>query len=383
MPNTLTNETIIYFGPEPWDGLWRNRHQLMSRFAKHNSVWYVEPATLLRQLISGRKSRTRLFTRDPSGVNVFHSPWWLPIIGRNPLKRVSTHLFMFVLSKVVNPGNKLPIIWYSKPEMVEYSEALPAKLSIYHVVDEYSGYGSPTDAAQQKVLKQEAAMLRNVDCAIVVTQSLLERKSQYNSNTHLVSNAVDYSAYAEGDTIQPEDMRDVPKPVVGYTGLIAARLDLELLLAAAQEKPNWSFVFVGTVNEDRCQKEIRQLRELQNVYFLGQKSIAVTPQYVRCFDVCMLPYTLDLRAEHASPLKLYEYAAASRPIVASGFSAAREFAGSIELFDSVESFVNTCERSLDANSKTESIAINLRFAANNTWDHRIEQVSDIIRLHTD
>ena len=45
----MNGETIIYFGPEPWEGMWRNRHQLMSRMAKKNYVYYVEPALSLRQ----------------------------------------------------------------------------------------------------------------------------------------------------------------------------------------------------------------------------------------------------------------------------------------------------------------------------------------------
>ena len=113
----MKNETIIYFGPEPWAGLWRNRHQLMSRLAKHNNVWYVEPAAVLRQMLGGRKHRTRLFSRDESGVNIFHSPWWLPIIGRYPFKMLTIRIYLFFLSRLASQPKRKPYVWLSRASM--------------------------------------------------------------------------------------------------------------------------------------------------------------------------------------------------------------------------------------------------------------------------
>ena len=39
----LKGQSIIYFGPEKWNGMWRNRHQLMTRLSIKNKVLYVEP----------------------------------------------------------------------------------------------------------------------------------------------------------------------------------------------------------------------------------------------------------------------------------------------------------------------------------------------------
>ncbi|MGI9260693.1 MAG: hypothetical protein ACR2QR_01585, partial [Woeseiaceae bacterium] len=299
----MNNKSIFYFGPEPWDGLWRNRHQLMSRLAKTNDVWYVEPPTLLRHLIRRRKNRTKLYTRDASGVNIFHSPWWLPVIGREPLKKPSIRIFLFVLSRVAKLSNVKPVAWFSKPEMLDYMEAFDASPSIYHVVDEYSGYGNPSDARRDKIEKKEIVVLTKADLAIVVTPSLFAKKSPHNAHTYLVPNAVNFSAYANCPNEPPDDMMKISGPIIGYTGLISARLDLRLLHAAASSQPTWNFVFIGAVNESQCGEEMKHLRGLDNVHFLGQKSVDATPQYVNQFDVYMIPYALDLRAEHASPLK--------------------------------------------------------------------------------
>ena len=381
MTGMLQGETVIYFGPEPWDGLWRNRHQLMSRFAGHNDVWYVEPAINLRRLFSGRTDRgSRLFSRDASGVSVFHSPWWLPITGRAPFKNISIRLFLAALSLVAHTGpNRRPIVWLSRPDMVDYVAHLHAKLTIYHVVDEYSGYGHPSARPRSKPKSREDEMLRKTDAVIVVTSTLFDLKSPHNPNTHLVPNAVDYDSYADCDPQTPDDMSDIRRPIIGYSGLIAARLDLDLLQTAAKSRPDWNFVFVGTVNDEHCEAELRQLRELSNVHFLGQKPVDDVPRYVHQFDVCVIPYVLNLRAQHASPLKLYEYAAASKPIVTTDFAAARSFQGHIEIAQDKDAFLSACERSLALDSSAPEILENRRFAEENTWEHRVQQISELLR----
>lgn len=386
----LKGETIVYFGPEPWAGLWRNRHQLMSRFARDNDVWYVEPPTTLRRLAGGGKHgagtvgtrRSRLCSRDPSGVNIFHSPWWLPITGRRPLKDISLRLYLALLSLTAGLRKKRPIIWVSRPDMTDYLDGLAAKLTIYHVVDEYSGYGSQSAEQRRVLIDREAELLRRVDVVIVVTPTLLSAKSAHNPNIHLVPNAVDFDAYAGGQGAAPRDMAGIPGPVIGYSGLISARLDLDLLRAAAESRPQWSFVFVGLVREDGCRARIQQLRALANVHFLGQKSVFETPAYVRHFDIGMIPYAVNLRAQHASPLKLYEYAAASKPIVTTDFSAARDFEGRVEIIDDRDEFLAACERCLALPSESGSIIENRRFAASNTWERRVAQISRILQDHS-
>jgi len=381
MAEMLKGETIIYFGPEPWDGLWRNRHQLMSRFADHNDVWYVEPATNLRHLFAGRaKRRSRLFSRDVSGVNVFHSPWWLPTTGRAPFKNISILFFLAVLSLVAGTGRKQrPIVWFSRPTMVDYLGKLQAKLTVYHVVDEYSGYDRVSKSQSSNASGKELRMLDEVDTVIVVTSTLFDLKSQYNPNTHLVHNAVDFESYADCDPQAPDDISGIQGPIIGYSGLIAARLDLDLLQTAAESRPNWSFVFVGSVNDANCEAKLEKFHKLSNVYFLGQKPVHDVPRYVLQFDVCMIPYLLNLRAQHASPLKLYEYAAASRPIVSTDFAAARSFEGHIEIAANGQEFLSACERSIALDSAAPEILENRRFATKNTWVHRVQQVSDILR----
>jgi len=378
MGDLLRDETIIYFGPEPWTGLWRNRHQLMSRFARHNKVFYVEPPTNVRDCLRpGRRSK--LFTHDASGVTVIHGPRWLPITGRAPFKQLSIRAFLLAVSLISGTAfGRRPIVWYSKPRMIDYVGRSNAEQAIYHVVDEYSGYGHPSKTVTSAPDPDELRMLRSVDTVIVVTASLFESKSQHNPNTHVVANAVNFDAYSDDALSTPDDMINIKGPVIGYSGLVAARLDLAMLQAAASARPEWNFVFVGTINDAWCETELKRLRELPNVHMLGTKDVDEVPRYVHQFNVCIIPYVLNLRAQHASPLKLYEYAAASKPIVSANFAAASSFEGHVQFADDADQLLAECEKAIKLDAGSVKVVENCRIASENTWEHRVRQLSKIL-----
>jgi len=262
--------------------------------------------------------------------------------------------------------------------MEEYLGKMDAKQTVYHVVDEYSGYGHPSKTEQQRPDPKEIKMLGAADTVVVVTPTLFATKSPHNTNTHILPNAVDFDAYANSDLPIPDDIADLDGPIVGYSGLVAARLDLGLLTHAAKVKPDWNFVFVGAVNSNHCETELQALVELPNVHLLGNKDVDEVPAYVARFDVCIIPYVVNLRAQHASPLKLYEYAAASKPIVATDFAAAKAFEGHVQITGGPEAFVTACEQALLFDSSAPEIVENRRIASENTWMHRVHQISEIL-----
>ncbi len=76
----------------------------------------------------------------------------------------------------------------------------------------------------------------------------------------------------------------LPKPVIGYSGLISRSLDLGLIDYIAKSHSEWSLVLIGEVNDAGCESELNRLREMKNVYFLGNKKIDLVPHYVKVFD---------------------------------------------------------------------------------------------------
>ena len=386
----LEGETIIYFGPEPWDGMWRNRHQLMTRLARHNRVVYVEPPVMLRaafrRFFGGGanvpRSSGRRVTVHESGVLVYYSPWWTPLTGRAPFEELSTSTFIRFLRRCCEIGERCqPIIWLSRPHMHRFIGKMREKLCIYHVVDEYTAYAGIDSITRDWLRQQEQIVARRADAVVVVTPALMESKSLYNERTYLIPNAVDFAAYANAQEAAPEDLAAMEKPVIGFTGLVSVRLDFSLIQDAAEARPGWSFVFVGAINDTECRDELQALERLKNVHFLGVKPIGLMPAYLQHFDVCTIPYAADDSAANASPLKLYEYSAVGRPIVTTNFAAARAFPGHLRRVTTAAEFVHACEEALSLEIGASELVENRSFAEQNTWDDRVDNIGDIMRKH--
>jgi glycosyltransferase involved in cell wall biosynthesis len=392
----IKGHDIIYFGPEKWDGLWRNRHQLMSRFAKFNRVLYVEPKVSLKRslkiwaednyklhIIAQALKRPRLKEIEHN-LYVCQNPFFIPIIGRFPFGRLTKGLWEISLKLILHELEfKNPIVWLSKPDTADYIGKFNEKLLIYHVVDEYLTYRGITEEKRPILENLEKKALKHADLVIVVSNSLLNNKQPYNKCTYLVPNATDYKAYSdaiESGTPLPEDISRLPRPIIGYSGLISARLNLELIYHLAREKPHWSIVLIGQAGFQNYFKEFNELRELQNVYFLGRKHISLMPSYIKAFDVGIIPYQEDEHSKNISPLKLYDYLAAGKPIVTTDFPAVHEFNKLVRVASTKDKFVSCIEEALV--NDTRALSLKRRSCAlQNSWEIRMKQVSDILISH--
>lgn len=389
----LIGHNIVYFGPEKWDGLWRNRHQLMSRFARDNRVLYVEPRHYLKSLRRqwragqiGWRALWRSFRE--AGVSevrpnlwVYSSPLHIPIAGRFPLDRLTWWLWRARLGRVLRQlGFDRPITWLSRPEQLPLAGHFGAKLVIYHVVDEYLAYNAVAAGAREAVRALEQQLLSRADLVVVVTEALRKSKGSLNPHTYLVPNGVDIQAYIQAmdnPRPTPEDVGKLPKPVIGYVGLIAARLDLGLLRRIALAHPDWSLALVGAVDDRHSATELSELQQIPNIHFLGLKPVERVPDYVRAFDVGVIPYRLDEAAQNASPLKLYDYLAAGKPIVATDFAAARTFGELVRIGGTPEAFERELELALA--ERDDGLTQRRRFhAQENSWDKRVDQLAAII-----
>ena len=315
----LEGHDLIYFGPGKWEGMWRNRHQLMSRFASHNKVMYVEPVVYFSKLRQGDYSwsdlwkaiRGKRITKIADNVLIYHSLPFVPISGRFPLNRITwwvwNLLFHLTLKRL---GFSRPIIWLSQPDMSHFIGKFDEKLTIYHVVDEYLAYPSVSSEVRVSLERSEKKLLERVDLVIVVSEKLQKKKSIHNKRTFLVKNGVDYESYDKALSNNgplPADIARLPRPVIGYSGLISRRLDLGLIEYIAKTHPEWSMAFIGMINDKGCEPQMDRFRQMKNVHFLGEKKIREVPYYVKAFDVSIVPYMINEETENLSALKLYDF----------------------------------------------------------------------------
>jgi glycosyltransferase involved in cell wall biosynthesis len=385
---------MIYLGMSPWDGMWKNRHHLMSRFARKMPVVYVEPWQGLRKvrraLLSGRRVRElnwQISSERSKNLHVFESPAQLAVSGSGMLRALTRNRWYSGIQKVArDAGIRRPILWISRPEMASAVGRFGESLSIYHVVDEYGGYTKQDEETREKLWREEEGLLDAVDVSIVVSKALLQSKSGPGRDVFLVENAVDIGAYDarrdHPDT--PADLAAIPRPRLGYGGLIGKRLDLALLLNLARSRPEWSIVLFGKTDRRDCTVELDALAKQENVYFLGEKSYEQVPDYVLGLDIGLLPYRINMETRNISPLKMYEYLAAGLPVVSTPIPAVESCKTVVDIHECESGFEEACESRLLSNDKG-AVESRVTFARRNSWESRVGEIWDIIsaRLQPD
>ena len=97
-------------------------------------------------------------------------------------------------------------------------------------------------------------------------------------------------------------------------------------------------------------------------------------------DVCIMPFKKCDWIEASSPLKLYEYLAAGKPVVALKMEGVSAFGDLIKLVETPEEFLQAIDSSL-SEDQDNKIAARIAVARENTWEARIETISEIIQKH--
>jgi len=98
---------------------------------------------------------------------------------------------------------------------------------------------------------------------------------------------------------KPKDLENIPKPIIGYLGIIQQRIDIDLLEYLAQKNPDKSFVLIGPLWPVYFRKlrkpaiEIKRLEKYKNIYLLGRKKYQQTPVYINNFQVAICPHKID------------------------------------------------------------------------------------------
>lgn len=192
----------------------------------------------------------------------------------------------------------------------------------------------------------EPQLMKKADAVVCNSNDFVKRAKLYNSNSFYIGNGYNADQYLPGVfKEQPFDLQQIPRPRIGYIGaIITLRLDLQLLTDIAARKPEWNFVFIGWEDEGFAKS---RLHSLPNVFFLGKKHTSQIPQYLQYFDACINPQVVNSITSGNFPLKVVEYLAMEKPVVATETSTMKEvFEQHVFLARDEDTFIDGIERAL-------------------------------------
>jgi GT2 family glycosyltransferase/glycosyltransferase involved in cell wall biosynthesis len=243
-------------------------------------------------------------------------------------------------------------------------KTLPNSLRVYDCMDHHEGFGNV--AAELVSLEKE--MLRASDLVVVTSSWLEQFASGYNRSIAAVRNAVEYEFFSRRPAQAYRDAQG--RKIIGYFGAIAEWFDIELMRAIAQAHPDCLVLLVG----NDTVKAGAQLRDLPNVVFTGEVPYKELPFYLYAFDVCLLPFQVTQLTLATNPVKVYEYLAAGKPVVCVDLPEIAQFRDLVEKASDAADFVAKVGRALADPLRPEAVAARQSFAAQQTWEHRAEQL---------
>lgn len=254
---------------------------------------------------------------------------------------------------------------------------LQPSISIYYRRDYVIGvsywrkYGP---ACEQMLVKQS-------DIVITNSSYFTEELKPLNTNIYTTNTGVNLELYDANISYPlPAELKNIPSPRIGYTGtIIKRRLDAELLYAIAQKLPHYNFVFVGPEDEFFSQHPLHTLR---NVYFVERKEVKELPAYIQYFDVCLNPQLVNPITEGNYPLKIDEYLAMGKPVVATSTHTMRDiFAQYTHLAIDADSYMYAIESALNETDNIELKDARIAFAHTHSWAHSVEKIYKAIETY--
>lgn len=198
-------------------------------------------------------------------------------------------------------GNPIALIqhpfWFPIAHGLEWSRLA------YDCLDHHAGFFAEGMA---DLVATERDLIRSAS-VVVASSKVLADEIERIRPCILIRNGCDFERFS--GTIKTTSSS---RPVIGYVGAIAEWFDMPLLVAVARMAPQWDFVLVGSA----VGSDSGPARKVENIHLRGEVPYLDVPAIVASFDVCLIPFKVSPLTLATNPVKVYEYLAAGRPVVA-------------------------------------------------------------------
>ena len=324
------NRDLLCFSHLRWDFVYQRPNHLMARAARERRVYYVE------EPIEGPVATLDLHRREGLTVVVPRIPQHLNGETESTLRRLISRLVAD--ERIVDP-----VLWYYTPMSVAWTRHLAHSAVVYDVMDELSAF----KFAPAQLRELEASLLGEADVVLTGGRQLYESRRGRHQSVHLFPSSVDVAHFAKARQQQadPDDQASIARPRLGYFGVIDERIDLDLLRALGERRPDWQIVLVGPV----VKIDPSDLPTGPNVHHLGMKSYDDLPAYLSGWDAAIMPFAINDATRFISPTKTPEYLAGGRPVASTPITDVVNpygATGLVEIGDGVDEFEKAVERAL-------------------------------------
>jgi len=385
----LTGHDIVLISSIDWEFNWQGHQEIATRLvAAGNRVLYIENMGVRTpRLHDARRVVQRFFhwagslpdggVRQVSPGLYVCSPLILPPFGSATRRHVNRRVLFPLLLRAVERLHFEPdVIWTFLPtdtatDLVRLFKKTQSVVVYYCIAD-----FAELSPHHHEILNSEHLTIELSDVVFAQCPNLAERCSVDGRRAHVFPFGVNMNRFAN-EKLPNTFMSELPRPVIGYVGGIHKYVDTQMLAAMARARPDWSWVLVGP-----SQTSVRELKRMANVYLAGPKVHRELPQYIRDFDVGIVPYKSNGYTATVVPTKINEYLAVGKPVVSTDLPEVIAFNNHHDIIitspNHASQFIASIEKALSASTENEVINRRQTVAALHDWDGCFDRMTQLI-----
>jgi glycosyltransferase involved in cell wall biosynthesis len=359
---------LVCFAHLHWDFVWQRPQHLLSRFAQHGRVFYVEDAFYHPDQVAPHleiKER-----QNGLRVVVAHLPAGLTEAEADQIQ-------FELLSQYFTEQNVTRyVFWYYTPMALNKSRNFRPVLTVYDCMDELAAF----KFAPPELRQREQELFERADLVFTGGMTIYESKREQHPDAHPFPSSIDKAHFgqARGPMAEPADQAGIAHPRVGFFGVVDERLDIELLGQLAANHPEWQFVIIGPV----VKIDPASLPRPANVHYLGGKDYLELPAYLKGWDVATLLFADNESTKFISPTKTPEYLAAGNPVVSTPIRDVVRPYGDLNLVQiaaDADSFGAAIGRAMTQRDDADWRQRTDDYLATISWDQTWQQMVDLMQ----
>lgn len=322
---------ILYLATDPWNRIKQKEQYLCEYMSLYAKFYYIKTPLFSqrhRWSLAIKKVTDKLSVVTPSwyfmqlGNRYYLTHFWNDLVMYNTLKR-------FI--KKYEPDKEEVVLGIACPRFPLTFTKITAKVKYYDCMDNFPTFPSNN---YKLIRTQEERIEKSADCIFVSAENL-KKLSIYRGEAVVLSNGVNFDDFQKSDLNKAPDLPETQVIIGYYIGMISSWLDYDVLIDAFVARPNYAFVFVGSIERGF---DVSFLRKYCNVFLLGPKDHKVLNEYLPFFNVALIPFRVNDLAYYVNPTKLYEYFSARRPVLASPLPKIERFEPYVAIYRNEEDF---------------------------------------------
>jgi UDP-galactopyranose mutase len=361
---------LVAFSHLRWDFVFQRPQHIMTRIGRERLVLFVEEPVVR----PGAPPSLEIETVSP-GVRVARPS--LPMNGTPFGDSQQRALHELLQEQMDRDRWTSHAAWLFTPMAVRLAKSLHPHVIVYDCMDPLAAF----EDAPPELVERERELLAAADVVMTGGHGLYRDMCDHHSFVRCYPSSVEVEHFANPGA-EPADQAGIPRPVLGFHGVIDERMDLELVAALAATHPDWQIVLIGPV----VKIEPAALPMAENIHYLGQKSYPELPAYLAGWDAALMPFVIGPATRSISPTKVLEYMAADRPIVSTPVAdVVAGYRDIVHVGEGPDAFIAACEQALHGSGEErERRRERARAVVHRTsWDETVRRMGLIVHFLAD